>query len=149
VADFSYVAIWSGTVYVAFVFDVFSRRIVGWRAATRMTTDLVLDTLEMAIWSRGREGVTDLTGLVHHTDAGSQGGFNRSSQHLDHEGVGWDDRGSMRRRCRRGRDGNGPQIGRCGPRCARRAALNRRELRNESSGAGSRPASQRSRQPRK
>ena len=52
VADFTYVATWSGTVYVAFIFDVFSRRIVGWRAATRMTTDLVLDTLEHAIWTR-------------------------------------------------------------------------------------------------
>ena len=72
VADFTYVATWSGTVYVAFIFDVFSRRIVGWRAATTMTTELVLDTLEHAIWSRGQEGVTDLTGLVHHADAGSQ-----------------------------------------------------------------------------
>ncbi|WP_107705906.1 MULTISPECIES: IS3 family transposase [Nocardioides] len=72
VADFTYVPTWSGMVYVAFVFDVFSRRIVGWRAATRMTTDLVLDTLEHAIWTRQQAGVTDLTGLVHHTDAGSQ-----------------------------------------------------------------------------
>ena len=72
VADFSYVATWTGTVYVAFVFDVFSRRVVGWRAATRMTTELVLDTLEMSIWSRSRDGINDLTGLVHHTDAGSQ-----------------------------------------------------------------------------
>jgi putative transposase len=82
VADFTYVATWSGTVYVAFVFDVFSRRIVGWRAATQMTTELVLDTLEHALWSRRREGIEDLTGLIHHTDAGSQGEFNRSSQHL-------------------------------------------------------------------
>jgi putative transposase len=72
VADFTYVATFSGTVYVAFVFDVFSRMIVGWRAATSMTTDLVLDTLEMAIWNRRREGISDLTGLVHHNDAGSQ-----------------------------------------------------------------------------
>jgi putative transposase len=72
VADFTYVATWSGTVYVAFIFDVFSRMIVGWRAATSMTTDLVLDTLEHAIWTRRRDGITDLTGLVHHTDAGSQ-----------------------------------------------------------------------------
>lgn len=72
VADFTYVATWSGTVYVAFIFDVFSRMIVGWRAATRMTTDLVLDTLEHAVWTRHRGGVTDLSGLVHHTDAGSQ-----------------------------------------------------------------------------
>jgi putative transposase len=57
---------------VAFAFDVFSRRIVGWRAATTMTTELVLDTLEMAIWSRARDGADDLAGLVHHSDAGSQ-----------------------------------------------------------------------------
>ena len=68
VADFTYVATWSGTVYVAFVFDVFSRMIVGWRAATSMNTDLVLDTLEHAIWARRRDGITDLSGLVHHTD---------------------------------------------------------------------------------
>ena len=68
--------------YVAFVFDAFSRMIVGWRVATSMSTDLVLDTLEMALWTRARDGITDLRGLVHHTDAGSQGEFNRSSQHL-------------------------------------------------------------------
>jgi putative transposase len=72
VADFTYVATWSGTVYVAFVIDAYSRRILGWRAATSMTTPLVLDALEQAIWTRGRAGVTDLHGLVHHTDAGSQ-----------------------------------------------------------------------------
>jgi putative transposase len=72
VADFTYVATWSGTVYVAFVFDVFSRMIVGWRAATSMSTELVLDTLEHAVWTRRRDGVFDLSGLVHHTDAGSQ-----------------------------------------------------------------------------
>jgi len=72
VADFTYVATWSGTVYVAFIIDVFSRRIVGWRATTNMSTELVLDTLEHAIWTRRRGGVNDLTGLVHHTDAGSQ-----------------------------------------------------------------------------
>ena len=72
VADFTYVATWSGTVYVAFIFDAFSRMIVGWRAATSMTTDLVLDALEMAIWSRRQEGISDLTGLIHHNDAGSQ-----------------------------------------------------------------------------
>jgi putative transposase len=43
---------WSGVVYVAFVIDAFSRRIVGWKADTTMKTDLVLDTLEMALWSR-------------------------------------------------------------------------------------------------
>ncbi len=87
VADFTYVATWSGTVYVAFVFDVFSRRIVGWRAATQMTTELVLDCLEHALWSRRRDGITDLTGLVHHTDAGSQYTSFAFTQRLIDEGV--------------------------------------------------------------
>jgi putative transposase len=87
VADFTYCPTWTGMVYVAFVFDVFSRRILGWRVATRMTTPLVLDCLEQALWTRQREDAGNLTGLIHHTDAGSQGGFNWSSQHLDHGGV--------------------------------------------------------------
>ena len=87
VADFTYVPTWSGVVYVAFVFDVFSRRIVGWRAATRMTTDLVLDCLEHAVWTRQRDGVTDLTGLVHHTDAGSQYTSFAFTQRLIDHGV--------------------------------------------------------------
>ena len=81
VADFTYVWTWSGWVYVAFVFDAHSRRILGWRAATSMTTPLVLDCLEMALWTRRREGVAGFAGLTHHTDAGSVGGFNWSSQH--------------------------------------------------------------------
>jgi putative transposase len=72
VADFTYVPTWAGMVYVAFIIDVYSRMIVGWRAANTMKTSLVLDALEMAMWARGRDGITDLTGLIHHTDAGSQ-----------------------------------------------------------------------------
>jgi putative transposase len=72
VADFTYCPTWDGMVYVAFVIDAFSRRITGWRAAATMTTALVLDALEHAVWTRGRDGVTDLAGLVHHHDAGSQ-----------------------------------------------------------------------------
>lgn len=72
VADFTYVPTWTGFVYVAFVIDAFSRRIVGWRAARSMTTDLVLDALEHAFFTRTREGVTDFTGLIAHSDAGSQ-----------------------------------------------------------------------------
>ncbi|GAU71240.1 transposase [Streptomyces sp. NBRC 110611] len=72
VTDFTYVATWLGFVYVAFVLDVFSRKIVGWRVAGHKRTDLVLDALEMAIWSRDRDGDGDLHGLVHHSDAGSQ-----------------------------------------------------------------------------
>jgi putative transposase len=71
VADFTYVATWSGTVYVAFVIDAYSRRILGWRAAATMRTSLVLDALEQALWTRRREGRHDLPGLIHHTDAGS------------------------------------------------------------------------------
>jgi putative transposase len=68
VADFTYCATWSGMVYTAFVIDVFSRRIVGWRTAYSMTTDLPLDALEMAIWARNDR----LDNLVHHSDRGSQ-----------------------------------------------------------------------------
>jgi putative transposase len=67
VADFTYVATWSGFVYVAFVVDVFARRIVGWRASASMRTDLVLDALEQALWARPRSEK-----LVHHSDRGSQ-----------------------------------------------------------------------------
>jgi putative transposase len=69
VADFTYCSTWSGIVYVAFVVDVFSRRIVGWKAARTMHTSLVLDALNMAAWTR--RGVS-LDGLICHSDAGSQ-----------------------------------------------------------------------------
>lgn len=135
VADFTYVMTWSGVVYVAFVIDVFSRRIVGWKADTTMKTSLVLDTLEMALWSRDRQGLAVEPGLICHNDAGSQGGFNRSSQHLDRGGVRWDERGSRRRMRRSVRGGNGRRIGRCGRRCALRAGLSRRARSSGSSGA--------------
>jgi putative transposase len=72
VADFTYVIAWSGLVYVAFVIDAFSRRIVGWKADTTMKTSLVLDTLEMALWSRRRDGIPLAEGMIHHHDNGSQ-----------------------------------------------------------------------------
>jgi putative transposase len=72
VADFTYVMTWSGVVYVAFAVDAFSRRIVGWKADTTMKTSLVLDTLEMALWSRDRDGIPLAAGMVFHNDAGSQ-----------------------------------------------------------------------------
>jgi putative transposase len=68
VADLTYVATWSGFVYVAFVIDVFSRFLVGWQASRSLRTDLALDALEMAIWRRQAQ----LQGLVHHSDRGSQ-----------------------------------------------------------------------------
>ena len=69
VTDFTYCSTWSGIIYVAFVIDVYSRRIVGWKAARTMATSLVLDALNMAAWVR--RGV-DLAGLIAHSDAGSQ-----------------------------------------------------------------------------
>jgi putative transposase len=69
VADFTYVATWAGFVYVAFVIDVFARRIVGWRVSASLRTDFVLDALEQAIYARGD---TWPGGLVHHSDQGTQ-----------------------------------------------------------------------------
>ena len=69
VSDFTYVATWAGFVYVAFVIDVFARRIVGWRVSSSLRTDFVLDALEQAIHARG--GTTP-AGLVHHSDSGTQ-----------------------------------------------------------------------------
>ncbi|GAB2836495.1 hypothetical protein GCM10022221_39550 [Actinocorallia aurea] len=134
VADFTHVAAWAGVVYVAFVVDTFSRRIVGWAASRSKQTRLVLDALEMGLWQRDRDGHPHKPGeLVHHSDAGSQGGFNRSSQHLDRGGVRWAEaRG--RSWCRRARGGNGRRIGRCGQRCVRRVGLSRRGRCSGSSG---------------
>ncbi|WCO67124.1 IS3 family transposase [Iamia majanohamensis] len=71
VVDFTYIATWAGTVFTAFVTDVFSRRIVGWRTAAAMPTELPLDALEMALWTRAQADQL-VDGLVHHSDAGSQ-----------------------------------------------------------------------------
>jgi len=72
VSDLTYVATWRGFVYVAFVIDVFARRIVGWRASTSLRSDLALDALEQALYAR--IGPTSEP-LIHHSDRGSQGGF--------------------------------------------------------------------------
>jgi len=82
VTDFTYVRTWAGWVYVAFIVDVFAQRIVAWHASTSKATDLVMTPLRMALWQREREGHPAVAGeLIHHSDAGSQGGFNRSTQH--------------------------------------------------------------------
>lgn len=67
VADITYVATWSGFVYVAFVVEVFSRYIVGWRVLKNLQTDLVLDALEQALWARGKP-----QGVTHPSDRGRQ-----------------------------------------------------------------------------
>jgi transposase InsO family protein len=84
VSDFTYVATWRGFVYVAFVVDVFSRRIVGWRASTSLRTDLALDALEQAIYDR----CDDTTGhLVHHSDRGTQYLSIRYTERLADAGI--------------------------------------------------------------
>lgn len=83
VADLTCVATWSGVAYVCFIIDAYSRRIVGWRVASNMRTQMVLDALEMARWNRGAR----LEGLVAHTDAGSQFTSVRYSERLDELGA--------------------------------------------------------------
>ena len=75
-ADFTYVWTAEGWLYVAVVLDLFSRRIVGWSMKAERDASLVMDALMMAVWRRGRADA-----LLHHSDQGSQGGLNRSSQH--------------------------------------------------------------------
>jgi len=82
VADITFVATWSGVVYVAFVIDVFSRYIVGWRVSRNMRTDLVLDALEQAIWAR-----KETRHLIHHSDRGSQYLSIRYTERLAEAGI--------------------------------------------------------------
>lgn len=84
VADLTYVSTWSGFVYVAFVIDVFSRFIVGWRVSNSLHADLALDALEMAIWRRQRQ---DLSGLIHHSDRGVQYVSIRYTERLEDAGA--------------------------------------------------------------
>ena len=82
--DLTYVPTRTGMGYVCFIVDAFSRRIVGWRVATHMRTEMVLDALEMARRSRGRRR---LIGLVTHADAGSQFTSVRFTERLDEIGA--------------------------------------------------------------
>ena len=84
VSDFTYVSTWQGFVYVAFVIDVFARRIVGWRMSSTMRTDFVLDALEQALYDR-RPG--DDCGLIHHSDRGSQYVSIRYTERLAEAGI--------------------------------------------------------------
>lgn len=88
VADFTHVKTWSGVVYIAFVVDTFSRRTVGWSAATSKETQLVLDALEMAPWQRDRDHIPYKKGeLIHHSDAGSQYTSFKLTEHLETAGI--------------------------------------------------------------
>ena len=82
VSDFTYVATWRGFVYVAFVIDVFARRIVGWRASTSMRSDLALDALEQALYDRETDA-----GLIHHSDRGVQYLAIRYTERLAEAGI--------------------------------------------------------------
>jgi len=84
VSDFTYVSTWQGWLYVAFVVDVFARRIVGWRVSTTMTTDFVLDALEQALYDRQPDPED---ALIHHSDRGSQYVSIRYSERLAEAGV--------------------------------------------------------------
>ena len=84
VSDFTYVATWRGFVYVAFVIDVFARRIVGWRASASLRTDLALDALEQAIYERRGSDAGD---LVHHSDRGTQYLSIRYTERLADAGI--------------------------------------------------------------
>jgi putative transposase len=86
VADITYVSTWSGWVYVAFVVDAFARRIIGWRCGSSMSTQLVLDALEQAVWTRQREG-RNLDSVVAHTDRGSQYTAIRYTERLAEAGI--------------------------------------------------------------
>jgi putative transposase len=84
VADFTYVSTWQGWLYVAFVIDVFARRIVGWRVSRSMQTDFVLDALEQALYARQPERED---ALIHHSDRGSQYVSIRYSERLAEAGI--------------------------------------------------------------
>ena len=84
VSDFTYVSTWQGWLYVAFVVDVFARRIVGWRVSSSMRTDFVLDALEQALHARQPQGGA---GLVHHSDRGSQYVSIRYTERLAEAGI--------------------------------------------------------------
>ena len=103
VSDFTYVSTWGGFVYVAFVIDVYARYIVGWRVSRTAHASFVLDALEQALHDRRP---VHRGGLVHHSDRGSQGGFNWSLQRIKIGGVRWISRSDVRtdaneRRCGR------------------------------------------------
>jgi putative transposase len=84
VSDFTYVSTWQGWLYVAFVIDVYARRIVGWRVSSSMHTEFVLDALEQALYARQpeRDGA-----LIHHSDRGSQYVSIRYSERLSEAGI--------------------------------------------------------------
>ena len=124
VADFTYVRLASGVfVYTAFAIDAYAGRIVGWTCSASKEDRFVRQAIRHAALLRMSQGNPLLGNTIHHSDAGSQGGFNWSSQHLDHGGVVWP---SVRTRNRLVGDGSGRLTVRCGLRCAHQGARTRR-----------------------
>ncbi len=118
VGDITYIRTWAGFAYLAVVIDLASKMVVGWQLGNRATAQLCVEALEMA----HRNGHVQ-PDAIFHSDRGCQGGFNRSSQHLDPGGVGW------------GRCGSGSGRFSCiGGRCRRRGG---RRLRGVRIGSGS------------
>jgi hypothetical protein len=119
-----------GKLYLATVLDLFSRRLLGYAMSEHHDAALARAALSMAAANRAG----NIEGVISHSDRGSQGGFNRSSQHLDCGGVRWPGTRSWSG-CQKGRGGSGRRTGRCGRRCVRRVDLSLRALCSGSSGA--------------
>jgi putative transposase len=125
-------------LYLATVIDLYSRRLLGAATGLRPDAELACAAIKMAVAARGGKAAIwredEAERVVFHTDRGSTGGFQRSSQHLDHGGVRWD---GARRSCQQHRwvpDGSGLRIGRCVHRCVHRGGPNRRGRCSELSG---------------
>ena len=132
VADFTYVRLTSGAfVYTAFVIDAYSGRIVGWTCSASKEDRFVRRAIRHAAHLRSNEGNPLSGNTIHHSDAGSQGGFNWSSQHLDDGGVVWPSVG-QRKLLVGGVSGR--LIGRCGRRCAHQGVRSLRVRCSASSG---------------
>jgi putative transposase len=132
VADFTYVPLGTGGFgYTAFVVDAYAGLIPGWECSMVKDTGFVERALRHAAAFRSRQGYP-FDHTIHHSDAGSQGGFNWSSQHLDHGGVVW--RSARTRSPVVLGGGSGRLIVRCGRRCGHRGGRSRRVLCSDSSG---------------
>jgi transposase InsO family protein len=129
VGDITYIPTWEGWLFLATVIDCHTKSVIGWAMDDNYKTPLIAAAVEMA----ARNYVLP-SGAIFHSDRGSNGEFNRSSQHLDYGGVRWAGTRSSCG-CPKGRGGSGRRIGRCGRRCVRRVGLSPRALCSGSSGS--------------
>jgi hypothetical protein len=128
VGDITYLPTAEGWLYLATTIDLFNREVIGHAIAEHMRAELVCDAVRLA----HRRGLVEPLAIFH-SDRGTQGEFNRSSQHLDDGGVRWAGTQGWTG-CPKGRGGNGRRTGRCGRRCVRRVGLSLRALCSGSSG---------------